>query len=259
MTVHEHAAHPAPSELPFAAAEIVIEAGRPGAVLDVGCGSGRLTVELARAGAAVTGIDTSQARLADAQERTAQASVELRLLRADMNDRLPFEDDTFDAVVSRLALMVARDPVATLRESARVLRPGGVVVTAVWAAVEQNPWFGEARSAVAEALGDEPARFAHAFGRLGSRDELEQVHRSAGFGEVRGRTLNDAVRAVDAAQHWAYLTHSIGHYTRIAATLSPKTAERLLDVLAARLAPYRVAGELVMPRRIVLVTARRPA
>jgi hypothetical protein len=132
-------------------------------------------------------------------------------------------------------------------------------VTALWAAVEQNPWFGEPRSAVADTLGADPARFAAGFGRLGHLAELEQVHRSAGLGEVRGQLVSDEVTAPGAAEHWASLTGRIGHYTRLDTSLTPGQSQQLMQALAAKLEPYRVAGELRMPRRIVLVTARMPS
>src|SRR6185437_16297846 len=152
--------------LPFGVAEILEDVGRPESALDVGCGSGRLTVELARRGAAATGIDTNARQLDAARERARETGVEVAFAHGDMNGPLAFADAAFGAVTSRLSLMIARDPVATLREAARVAAPGGAVVTAVWARIEENPWFGAPRAAVAEALGPERAAFARAFGRL---------------------------------------------------------------------------------------------
>ena len=60
--------------------EILAATDGAASVLDVGCGSGRLTVELALGGAAVTGIDVSDARLAAARERAGRAAVDVRLL-----------------------------------------------------------------------------------------------------------------------------------------------------------------------------------
>ena len=56
-----------------------------------------------------------------------------------MTEPLPFGDGAFAAAVSRLSLMIAPDPEAVLRELARVVAPGGSVVTAVWARIEREP------------------------------------------------------------------------------------------------------------------------
>ena len=87
------------SELPFGAAEIVAAVAGAERVLDAGCGSGRLTVALAEAGAAVTGVDTNTGQLEEAARRASDAGVALTLREADFNDALPFADASFDAVV----------------------------------------------------------------------------------------------------------------------------------------------------------------
>jgi SAM-dependent methyltransferase len=243
--------------LPLGVAEIAHAVSGAVSVLDIGCGSGRLTVELARRGARVTGIDTHAGRLGAARERALRAGVEVRLLVADMQAPLPFADAGLDAVVSRLSLMIARDPVATLREAVRVVRPGGAVVTALWAPVERNVWFCEPRAAAAAVLGPERATFARPFGRLGDVDELVDVHRRAGLGDVHGRVLADAVTAADAAAHWAYLVAANGHYTRLDASLSGEERTAVMAELTLRLEPYRAGGELRLPRAMVVVSALR--
>lgn len=243
--------------LPFGVAEVLEAAGRPESALDVGCGSGRLTIELARRGAAAAGIDTNERQLAAARERAAEAGVGLTFVRGDMNEPFAFADAAFGAVASRLSLMIARDPLATLREAARVTAPGGPVVTAVWARIEENPWFGEPRAAVAEALGSERAAFARAFGRLGDAAELADLHRGAGLAGVRGQVLRDDVPAADAEAHWRGLVARIGHYTRLDAAITPDERARVVDVLARRLAPFHAETGLRLPRAMVIVSARR--
>ena len=140
---------------PFGVPELLSAVAGSGRVLDLGCGSGRLTVALARAGAAVTGIDTSRERLEQARRRAGEAGVELQLVEADLDEPLPFEDGSFDAATSRLALMVAAAPAATLRELRRVVVPDGRIATVLWASLDQNPWFSAPREAIAAVLGGE--------------------------------------------------------------------------------------------------------
>ena len=225
-------------------------------VLDVGCGSGRLTAELARRGAEVTGIDVNERQLAAAGDRAAAEGLAVRVVAADMNRPLPFADGAFAAAVSRLSLMIARDPSATLREVGRTVAPGGAVATALWARIEQNPWFGEPRSAVAEVLGAEAAQFARVFGRLGDAEELAAAHRDAGLGSVAAVTLRDEVTAPSAAAHWRELAATLGHYRRLDEVLEPAQRDALMDALDRRLAPYRSNGVLHLPRAMVVVTAR---
>lgn len=225
--------------------------------LDVGCGSGRLTVILARSGIAMTGIDTSRLRLADARDHSAAAGLAVRWLHADMEQPLPFAAGEFDALVSRLSLQIADDPAAVLQNGCAVVRPGGRVATAVWASTERNPWFSEARSAVADALGPDRAAFARAFGRLGEVAALRDAHVQAGLEAVDTQLLEGELRAASAAEHWQWLASGIGHFSRLEAALSPSERDQVAGALESRLAPYRAdGGGLRLPRAQVIARGR---
>jgi SAM-dependent methyltransferase len=241
---------------PFGVPEIVAAVARAGAVLDAGCGSARLTLALADAGAAeVVGIDTSAERLAQGRARIA-THPRVTLLAADFDHALPFEDDRFGAAVSRLALMIAADPVATLRELGRVTAPGGRIVTALWAPLEDNPWFALPRAAAAAILGPDRARYARAFGRLGGPEEATAVHRAAGLAEARAETLRETLDARDAAGLWAWMAAENGHVRRLDATLSDSERAAVLGELGELVAGYRTGdGALRLPRTMTLVTA----
>jgi SAM-dependent methyltransferase len=94
--------------------------------LDLGCGEGRVARDLATRGHAVVGIDASPAMVAAA--RAADPALEVHLAAAA---RLPFGDGTFDLVVAFMSLQDIDDLDAAVRESARVLEPGGRVCLAV--------------------------------------------------------------------------------------------------------------------------------
>ena len=95
-------------------------------VLDVGCGPGHLTRRLAARGFDVTGVDLDPAMIERAVARGTDAG---RYLVADAA-ALPFEDDTFDVVVSTLSMHHWADRHAALAEMARVLRPTGRIL--IW-------------------------------------------------------------------------------------------------------------------------------
>ncbi|MEW8958886.1 MAG: class I SAM-dependent methyltransferase [Moorella sp. (in: firmicutes)] len=96
-------------------------------ILDVGCGTGNFSLELARLGVKVTGIDISEPMLATARRKAAAAGLEIEFLHADAMN-LPFADNTFDKIVSVTALEFAPDLKAALAEGYRVLKPGGRMV-----------------------------------------------------------------------------------------------------------------------------------
>jgi ubiquinone/menaquinone biosynthesis C-methylase UbiE len=98
-------------------------------VLDVGCGPGALTAELVkRVGPdAVSAVDPSEPFVAAARERHPGVTVE----RAAA-EQLPFGVGAFDAALAQLVVHFMTDPVAGLREMARVTREGGVVAACVW-------------------------------------------------------------------------------------------------------------------------------
>jgi demethylmenaquinone methyltransferase/2-methoxy-6-polyprenyl-1,4-benzoquinol methylase len=97
-------------------------------VLDVGTGTGDLALELRRQGAAqVIGIDFAPTMLALARTKGRDAQDRVRWLLGD-GLRLPFPDETFDAVTSAFVLRNLADLRAGLAEMTRILKPGGRLV-----------------------------------------------------------------------------------------------------------------------------------
>jgi len=101
-----------------------VDAGPAGRVLDVATGTGAVALELVRQkGCAVVGVDRSADMLAEARRRV---NGRVELIEADAQS-LPFADGEFTALTFTYLLRYVDDPAATLRELARVVRPGGTI------------------------------------------------------------------------------------------------------------------------------------
>ena len=116
------------------AADRLVEAAgvEPGMeVLDVACGTGNVAIPAVKAGARVTGVDFSPALLAIARERAADAMVEVEWVEGDAQQH-PFDEASFDRVLSAFGHMFAPDHERTAAEMIRVCRPGGALGIACW-------------------------------------------------------------------------------------------------------------------------------
>jgi SAM-dependent methyltransferase len=100
-------------------------------VLDVGCGTGNATIPAAKRAARVTGLDFSPGLIEIARELGADAMVEVDWIVGDAQ-AMPFEDDSFDRVISIFGHMFAPDHGAAAQELKRVCRPGGRLAIACW-------------------------------------------------------------------------------------------------------------------------------
>jgi len=145
-------------------------------VLDVGSGPGALSAELVARGALVSAVDPSPPFVEALRSRLPGVPAQQAAAEA-----LPFADGEFDAALAQLVVHFMRDPVAGLREMARVTRPGGVVAACVWDhAGERSPLtvFWRAAHDVASGVHDESDL-------AGAREgHLVELFRSAGFGDV---------------------------------------------------------------------------
>ena len=96
-------------------------------LLDVGCGAGLATQLAAERGARVSGFDATAPLVQVARERVPEGDFRL----GDM-ERLPYDDDSFDAVTGFNSFQFADDPAVALREAARVAVPGAQIAIATW-------------------------------------------------------------------------------------------------------------------------------
>lgn len=151
-------------------------------VLDVACGTGALTVAVADRvlpGGAAFGLDANPQMLAVARRK--HAPIEWYEGRAES---LPFDDATFDAVVSQFGLMFFDDRLAALREMWRVLRPGGRLAVAVCDAVERSPGYASFAALLDRLFGKRIGDAFRAPFVLGDADTLRVLCAGAGIADA---------------------------------------------------------------------------
>jgi SAM-dependent methyltransferase len=203
-------------------------------VVDVGCGPGALTSELVtRLGADhVTAVDPSEPFVAAARERYPEVDVQ----RAAAEE-LPFADRTFDAALAQLVVHFMRDPVAGLREMARVSRERGVVAACVWDhAGGHGPvsFFWEAAREIDPQAKDQA-------GMAGARrGDLVDLFEAAGIGEVEEDVLSVRVEHRSFEEWWEPYTLGVGPAGGYVAGLDETRRTRLRDRLREKLpaAPF---------------------
>lgn len=100
-------------------------------VLDVACGTGNLSLPSARLGAMVTGVDIAPNLLEQGRAKAAAEGLDIKFDEGDA-EALPYEDASFDAVVTMYGAMFAPRPELVAAELKRVCKPGGLIAMANW-------------------------------------------------------------------------------------------------------------------------------
>jgi SAM-dependent methyltransferase len=173
-------------------------------VLDVGCGPGALTAELVRRlePSGVAAVDPSESFVAAARSRYPGVDVQ----RASAED-LPFPDHSFDAALAQLVVHFMSDPIAGLKEMARVTRQGGVVAACVWDhAGGHGPLslFWQAARELNPDVHDESRLAGAREGHLG------ELFAAAGLQEIEESALSASLEHASFDEWWEPYTRGVG-------------------------------------------------
>jgi SAM-dependent methyltransferase len=201
--------------------------------LDVGAGTGKLTGVLAESvgEGSVAAVDPSEPFVKALGERFPAADV-----RHGTAEELPFEDDSFDAVLAQLVLNFLTDPEKGAKEMVRVARDGGALAAAVWdyrGEMTMLTTFWEAAGAIDErgaAARDERTRF-----RFGEPEELVELWEGARLRDVAGGAIVVSASYEDFDDLWEPFLAGVGPAGDFAASLEPDVQVALREEYRRRL------------------------
>lgn len=236
-------------------------APQPGhVVLELAAGpgdTGLLAAELVQPGGRLISTDGAVAMVEVARERALQLGlsdvVEVRPMEVEWID---LGTASVDAVLCRWGYMLVPDPETALRETRRVLRPGGRVAFAVWASAEENPWSMGRRLVDLGFAEPTPPGTPGPFA-LGDATLVHELLAGAGWvDDVHLEALDFAFTAPDGDAWWAQQLDCSLALAELVKGLSPADHHRLRDAVDADLERFaQPDGSLRIPARTLVVAA----
>lgn len=229
-------------------------------ILDVGCGCGETTLELAdRVGAsgAVTGVDISGLLIETGRKRAQElARANVRFEEGDAQT-LPFPAKNFDLVFSRFGIMFFDDPEAAFQNLRKALRPGGRLSFVCWPPPQENqfmtiPIAAASRHVTLPAAGepDAPGPFAFA-----DPDRVRRIPSRAGFVEVETDRVIEKVGG-GTRDETAHMLLELGPLSSILEEIDQKTRGAILEEIRMALSRFESSGRAWIDAAAWLVTAR---
>lgn len=231
-------------------------------VVDIGCGGGstsRAAAQIVGATGAVCGVDIAPMLIEEAKRRTDGTS-NLTFVCADAGSE-PISGAPFDRMVSRLGVMFFADPPAAFARLRALLKSGGQLDWAVWAASSDNPWMAGVRPIVERHIAlppvdpDAPGAFS-----LADRDKLQGLLAEAGFTAIdiidwHGTIAPGGTHDPEHAADFALTAFSFGPAFDNAA---PAIRDKVRTDLIAFFQSFVTNGQLAVPAHAWLVRATAP-
>lgn len=233
-------------------------------VLDVGCGCGGSSLELARrvgASGFVMGADLSVPMLSRARERAAQEGLTNVAFEQADAQTFGFKAGDFDVVFSRFGVMFFEDPIEAFGNLRRALRGGGRVSFVCWRPIQENPWILVPMMAAAQHVEmpkppapGEPGPFAFA-----DPDHVRGILSKAGFERISIQPYDESQSFSESVDETLEFLQHIGPLSRILADVNESTRETVLDAVRKALEQHSGPDGVAAGRAMWVVRADNPA
>ncbi|NUR01903.1 MAG: methyltransferase domain-containing protein [Streptomyces sp.] len=238
-----------------------VAAGHAGRVLDVGCGTGGVTLAVARRlgpAARSVGVDISQPMIAAARARAEREGTPASFVLADAQDHA-FEPATFDAVISRFGVMFFDDSVRAFANLRRAATDEALLRFIAWRGPAENPFMTTAERAAAPLLPDlpvrrpgEPGQFAFA-----DPDRVRRILAESGWRGIDIRPI-DVSCALPESEFVHYLSR-LGPVGLALNGVDEPTRAHVIDTVRAAFDPFVQGPEVRFTAACWLVAARASA
>ncbi|GAB4533500.1 MAG: class I SAM-dependent methyltransferase [Amphiplicatus sp.] len=237
-----------------------VPAGSACRVLDVGCGTGAVTLAAARRlaprGRSV-GVDISEPMIAAARARATQEGAQADFIRADAQSFV-FESAGFDMILSRFGVMFFDDFVGAFANLRRAAKEGAALRCVVWRGAEENPFMTTAERAAALFLPAMPARRPDAPGQFAFADagRVRRILEESGWAGIALQPI-DVPCAFPEADLVRYFTR-LGPLGLILHEADEKTRARIIETVRAAFDLYVRDGEVRFTAACWMVAACAP-
>ena len=235
-------------------------------ILEVGCGCGTTTLELAKLvgpGGTITALDVSSVMLGVAQERARSAAVPINFLNADA-ETCALEPETYDVLFSQFGVMFFANPGAAFANFYQALKPGGRIAFVCWRGTERNPFmmvpFNAVHSFMPDLAPPNPDAPASPFS-FESKEKAGGMLNEAGFVDVLFEPFEiDASMGEGSLEECtrfviAFAGGTVGAVIRGA---GEENTTAIVNALQTGLTPYHAGNRIMLGASAWIVSARRP-